>query len=354
MPSPFRRMIVFLATVARRERTAPSAAPGKRVAATAPMVRWTYERALARRWLPPATYVFGDLERLGPRASEAAARLWGVLADAGATVRLLNHPTRSLRRYSLLRLLHARGLNGFDAYRLTEARRPRRFPVFLWTPDQRAAAPPELLRSPDDLDVAIAERDRRGRSRETAVVIEAVDARDPGGVHHTYAALIVGECVVPWHVLSDGEWRVTEAGAVDDAASRIERDYVETNPHASTITEIARLAEIEWGRIDYALVEGRLQVFGIDTHFVPGLAPAGRGARAEVAARRAARLAEALALVDVGGKADHVRIDLAGVCTSRWERARRAQGALRERGKILVDGAHATWARWLARGPRSS
>ena len=45
--------------------------------------------------------------------------------------RMLNHPTRTLRRYDLLRALHAAGRNQFAAYRPSDDLTGVRFPVFL-------------------------------------------------------------------------------------------------------------------------------------------------------------------------------------------------------------------------------
>jgi hypothetical protein len=55
--------------------------------------------------LPRGTYVFSDLERLTSSQSELKADLRDQLAAAGDGIRLLNHPTRSLRRFALLREL---------------------------------------------------------------------------------------------------------------------------------------------------------------------------------------------------------------------------------------------------------
>jgi hypothetical protein len=42
--------------------------------------------------------------------------------------------------------------------------------------------------------------------------------------------------------------------------------YLESNPHEKQLMEIFRLARIEWGRIDYSLLDGRIQVWEINTN----------------------------------------------------------------------------------------
>ena len=75
------------------------------------------------------TWIFSDLDRLAPREAERAARLWAALEGAGQ--RVINHPTRTLGRYELLRALHEAGVNDFDVWRVSESRPPPCFPVFL-------------------------------------------------------------------------------------------------------------------------------------------------------------------------------------------------------------------------------
>ncbi|HLX69399.1 MAG TPA: hypothetical protein VKV04_07215 [Verrucomicrobiae bacterium] len=45
-----------------------------------------------------------------------------------------------------------------------------------------------------------------------------------------------------------------------------QREFLEKNPHASALREIFDLARIEYGRCDYSVVNGRLQVWEINTN----------------------------------------------------------------------------------------
>jgi hypothetical protein len=42
--------------------------------------------------------------------------------------------------------------------------------------------------------------------------------------------------------------------------------YVETNPHRDQLEKVFELAGIEYGRIDYCVVDGRVQTFEINTN----------------------------------------------------------------------------------------
>ena len=43
-------------------------------------------------------------------------------------------------------------------------------------------------------------------------------------------------------------------------------DYVRTNPHADELRKLFGAANIEYGRIDYTIADGRIQVFEINTN----------------------------------------------------------------------------------------
>ncbi len=48
--------------------------------------------------------------------------------------------------------------------------------------------------------------------------------------------------------------------------AREELDYVRSNPHAEELREIFELARIDYGRIDYSVVDGCIQVWEINTN----------------------------------------------------------------------------------------
>jgi hypothetical protein len=52
-----------------------------------------------------------------------------------------------------------------------------------------------------------------------------------------------------------------------------ERDYVLGNPHERELADIFRLARVEYGRIDYAIKEGRVQTWEINLHPTIGRDP---------------------------------------------------------------------------------
>lgn len=45
-----------------------------------------------------------------------------------------------------------------------------------------------------------------------------------------------------------------------------EHDYVEKNPHEGRLREVFRLARIDYGRMDYGMLDGQVQVWEINTN----------------------------------------------------------------------------------------
>jgi hypothetical protein len=250
----------------------------------------TYRR-LARRLLREGTYIFAATDQLTPADTNVAAAVWQALADSGRPVRLLNHPSRSLRRYELLRTLYERGVNRFNVYRLTEVRMPERYPVFLREESVHGGWKSGLLRNRQELDAALDALDRSGRSREGTLLVEFCDTADTGGLYRRYTAFIVGDRIFPKNMRFSRHWVLNDADLETADSVREEREYVFGNPHREQLRELFRLARIEYGRLDYGLLDGHIQVWEINTNSM--VAEEAGGPRREVCEHVARELAAA-------------------------------------------------------------
>lgn len=217
-----------------------------------------------RRLPQRATWIFSDVERLTPAVATAAAGLWERLAAAGA--RLLNHPTRSMRRYELLRTLRATGRNRFGVYRADEVRRPERYPVFVRDEHEHAGSRTPLLADEAALEAALADLLSSGTSREDKLVVEFCDTADAAGLYRKYSAFVVDGRILPRHLFFARAWQVKVAAQYEPECLEEERRYVATNPHETALREIFALARIDWGRIDYAMLDDAVQVWEINSN----------------------------------------------------------------------------------------
>lgn len=227
------------------------------------MLAW--EDRLEARRLPDATYLFCDVDRMSPALLETAAALWDALAARGDAVRLLNRPGRSLPRVALLRALHARGNNDFGVRRLDEPREGLRYPVFVRHAREHDGAYTPLCESPQALERELARLLSEGRRPESLLIVEFVDVRERG-YYRKYSAFRLGPQSIAHHVFFQREWEVKGPSLFSPEMLEEERIFQETHPHAAQLAEIFELAGIDYGRIDYGIANGRLQVWEINTN----------------------------------------------------------------------------------------
>jgi len=307
--------VIFFLTTSRHQYTV-SRHLASYGAALKPFVRLlSYEQLFRGRRLSRGVYVFSDLERLWPDDAERAAKFWEVMSHSEG-VRTLNHPTRSMRRYELLRTMHLRGANRFNVYRLTELRPPERFPVYLRGENDHHGNRSPLLQNVEEWAAACDQVDLAGRSRENTLITEYLDVSDPDGVFHKCSAFCVAGTIIPRHLCFERKWMVKQAVLVDAPLLAREREYLATNPHEDQLRGIFQTARIDYGRIDYAVVDGLIQVWEINTNpMICTNEVAGSAARESVQREFAARFQRALESLDAvsaDGARGRTRVDPRG------------------------------------------
>ena len=223
--------------------------------------------------LKPGTYVFSDLERLDDAQLEFAKQIWRTLAARPESFRLMNDPSKVLRRYELLKALHADGTNAFEAHRLNNgAPPPRKFPLFLRRESDHDGAISPLIHSAAEFERAVADCTAAGVPRGDLLAVEYCDTSDANGVFRKYSAFRVGERLIARHALFSRKWMVKLADETDAQWVEEERQYLESHPHAAELRRVYDVAQIDYGRIDYSLLDGRIQVWEINTN--PNITPA--------------------------------------------------------------------------------
>lgn len=216
--------------------------------------------------MPVATYIFTDMERLTPAQLTVACWLWDKLAASGKDVRLLNHPGRCPRRLDLLRLLHARGVNSFAAYHAAEVLAVRRFPVFLRRASDHAGSISPLLHNQTEVNDAVMNYVMSGEPFDDLLAIEFCDTgRD--GLYRKYGIFRIGPHILPRHLLVSAEWMSkTKPCLIAPPYLAEELEYLAANPHEKEVRAIFELAGIEYGRLDYSIKDGKIQVWEINTN----------------------------------------------------------------------------------------
>ncbi len=255
-------MIVFLAT------------PGhgythKDVAARSAPTRvemLPYPTAFSMSALPQATYVFTDHDRLSMPELQVAAQLYRVLQSGG--VRVLNDPAHIPSRYGLLRMLYEAGINRFDAYRVEERAQPERWPVFLRSEGNHLPPLSGLLYDWSEVCAAVARALDGGLPLQSLLLVEYAGEPVRPGIYRRLAGFQVGDSRFAEYCVLDDNWLVKygKLGIATPDLFEEELRLAREHPHAEALAAAFALARIEYGRADYGIVAGRVQVYEINTN----------------------------------------------------------------------------------------
>jgi hypothetical protein len=235
-------------------------------------IRFIYYADLPhRRALPREVSIFTDLERLSPAQLKLAEEAAQQLKNAGVAV--LNDPAHVLRRYDLLRAMHESGINDFQCFRLNDDRSALRFPAFLRLENEHQGSLSELVHSAQELEQAIDTAVGEGLKPEELLIVEYCDTSGDDGIFRKYAAFVIGDVLATRHVLFSRRWLLKKPDIVGTDKVLEEQRYLDQNPHphAAPLRAIFKRAGIDYGRIDYGMREGKIQVWEINTN--PSITP---------------------------------------------------------------------------------
>jgi hypothetical protein len=260
-----------------------------------PIELWTYRHLAAAKALPQGTWVFTDLERLAVWELRLAGEAARLLKAAGA--RVLNDPARGACRYELLLRLHQAGFNRFRAWRAEDgAPSAARFPVFLRLESNHGMPVSGLVETPEALAAELDRLATLGVSRRGVLIVEYEAEALAPGVFRKYGAYRFGDRIVADHMVHDVTWlaKYGDYAVWTDERYAEEAAYVRDNPHREALMQAFEIAGLDYGRADYGLVGGRVQLWEINSN--PYL-PAGDVTKAPPQ-RREATLASRAARLD--------------------------------------------------------
>jgi len=266
-----------------------------------------YEDLPYRRSTSGGTYIFSDIERLTDEQRKLAQSFWEQVKQRGN--RVLNEPSRVLRRYDLLKLFSEKGINRFHAYWMNQPHNGLHFPVFIREENEHTGSLTALLKDEAELSKAMREMLVSGRDARNLLIVEFCDTSDSTGTFRKYSAMRIGEAMIPRHVLFSGDWVNKAPGAeIDPRMVGEETQYQTQNPHEAELHRIFEMAHIDYGRIDYSMLDGRITVWEINTNPVLMSLPEKCAyERLPGQARSAQRMYEALKAIDVEGNQMPVR-----------------------------------------------
>ena len=216
--------------------------------------------------LPFGTYLFSDLELFSEGQKELLATVWDQLAEYPENAVLQNHPLRAISRYDLLKKLYESGQNLFRALRLSELPSDLRFPVFLRMEHDHKGSRSPLIENWDQLESEAAKLVLDGLNPNRLLAVEYLETIDEKGLYRKYSYFKIGQRFIPRHIFFSRNWVNKDPDIAGDEQIREERAFLESNPHEDFIRDAFALAQIDYGRIDYSIMDGKLQVWEINTN----------------------------------------------------------------------------------------
>lgn len=228
----------------------------------------SYDWLLNTIRLPRGTYIFTDRDRLAPWELRVFADLCRHINQAGPGYRAINDPARMANRFTMLRSLYKAGLNDFNAYLPTELLEPQRWPVFIRREFNHGYPLSELLEDQAALDQAIEKLIAEGEPLDGLLITEYCAEPLEPDLYRKLSAYRIGDEVLFYNCVHDRNWLVKYGtkNCATDAMYQDEQNMILNNAFEAEIRQAFDLAGIDYGRVDFGLVDGRVQVYEINTN----------------------------------------------------------------------------------------
>ena len=103
------------------------------------------------------------------------------------------------------------------------------------------------------------------------LIVDFCDVSDANGVFRKYSVFRFGNHYMARHVILGNEW-FQKAPKLKSGTNwppewlKEEKHFLEANPHLSQVRRAFELAKIDYGRIDYGILKGKIQVWEINSN----------------------------------------------------------------------------------------
>ncbi len=283
----------------------------------------TYEELFYERRGPLGHCIFTDIDRLTRPERETARNFADALRAAEPRARIFNDPALALDRVALLAALHRAGINDFTAERLDVCERPSRYPVFLRTEDGHSGPETGLINDDAAFDAALGDLRARGLPLRGRIAVGFGAKPGADGRFRRHSAYKIGGRVFADELFISREWAVKDKVAEWGGEEAVEElEFVRANPHREALERAFAAGHIDFGRTDYGVVDGRIQVFEINTNPTFALRFTTE-ARAEMRGLVRRMIADAFQALDTPlGMGGRVAFSIAGQSAHRFHRPR--------------------------------
>lgn len=233
-----------------------------------PLVIRDYGWLMQVQRFPHGTYIFADRERLDVWQLRAFSNIYKHLSESGPGYRVLNNPARAMCRSTLLRSLFRAGINDFNAYLLTERMMPARYPVFIRRAFDHNNPLTALLHDEKQYQAALDRLYECNEPEEGLLVVEYCAEPVADGLFRKLSAYRVGDQVMFYNTVHQNDWLVKQGtmNAATDELYQDEQEKILHNAYADEVMTIFETGHIDYGRLDFGIVGGRIQAYEINTN----------------------------------------------------------------------------------------
>jgi hypothetical protein len=227
-----------------------------------------YERLAATGLFRPGAFIFTDFERLSAAELSMAQRFWDAIGEQNPALPRLNRPRSVLPRFELLRALYEAGLNSVNVHRVPDRHQIERYPVFIrWGDNNQGMPLTRLIPHANVLEGALAQIPPEIRSNPDLMIVEFGNSPGRDGRYRRYSAYRVGDCIYGQHCRITKDWFAKFTAQDWGEAERAESaSYMAENPHAGGLAAYFDVGGVRYGRADYYLANGRIEVFELATN----------------------------------------------------------------------------------------
>lgn len=214
------------------------------------------------------TLIFSDFDRLTSLQLKRASALYNQIKENYPDVTIINNPEKVKKRYDLLRALYKRGINNYNVFRVNDLLTDLQFPVFLREENNHTGALSDLIYNYKNLERNILALNLQGYPSKNLLIVEFVNVASSDGLFKKYSALKIGNQIIPRQLDYNMHWMVKTSFEFntfpEEEYFKEFEYYIRENPHNEMLKNVFDISEINYGRIDYGMVDEKPIVWEIN------------------------------------------------------------------------------------------
>lgn len=214
-----------------------------------------------------STLIFLDIDRLSKHELMQAEALQHFFEEEYSDVLLLNKPTDVLLRHDFLKALHKEEINPHNVHRIIDLPDDIKYPVFLREENEHSGTLTSLIWNKKELDVNALGLHFQGFDRRKLLAVEYVDVSTESQFLKKYSVSRIGSAFIPRQIDYSTSWKSKDPDLEAEKSSEYAQDYISFmngEGFNDKVKQAFELANIEYGRIDFGIVNGEPVIWEIN------------------------------------------------------------------------------------------